>query len=112
MRLSSIILAGALSLAAVLPAHAIKRYNIANMSCEKVQSVVRNDGAAILRYPSTKVAGMTLYDRYVRNSSYCNLLHEYAERAWVPAKDDKTCAVKVCKPRIDDEFRRLRRHLQ
>lgn len=110
MRLSSVIIAGAVSLAAVLPAHAIKRYNIANMTCGKVQDIVRNDGAAILRYPSKQVAGMTLYDRYVRDSSFCNLLHEHAERAWVPAKDDKTCAVRVCKRRIFDEFPRMRRN--
>lgn len=112
MRVPSIILAAALSLTAILPAHAIKRYTITNMACEKVQSLVRNDGAAILRYPSKKVAGMTLYDRYVRDSNFCAFPHEYAERAWVPAKDDKTCAVRVCKPHIEDEFRRLRRHLQ
>ena len=99
MRAASVFFAAAIGLAMASPAHAIKRYNIANMACAKVQAIVRDDGAAILRYPSKRNPGMTLYDRYVRDSFYCSF-SEYAARAFVPAKDDKTCAVRKCEPVI------------
>ena len=98
MRYASAILAAAVTISTVLPAHSINRYTIASMSCASVQSAVRNDGAAILRHASAKIPGMTLYDRYVRNSDFCNP-HEAAETVFVAARDDSTCAVRICVPR-------------
>lgn len=94
MRLQAIT---ALALACGLgsPALAISRYNSTQMSCEAVRERVINEGAAILRYPSTRVAGMTLYDRYVTRNAACEQ-HEYAARSYVPTKDNPRCPVLNC----------------
>ena len=69
------------------------------------QVSVINEGAVILRYPSTRVQGMTLYDRYVTRSAMC-APHEYAERAYVPTRDTDRCPVLNCQP-YDPEPRRF-----
>lgn len=94
MRTSVIILAGAAGLAAVLPAQAIERYTITNMTCASVQAALRHDGAAILRHSS---AGLPIYDRYVGNTMHC-LSPEVAKPASVPASDNAQCAVLKCEP--------------
>jgi hypothetical protein len=78
-------------------AMAINRYNATTMTCENARQTLRNEGAAILRYPSKRVAGMTLYDRYVRNSQSCGY-NEYAEHATVPTSDNLKCPVLNCQP--------------
>lgn len=92
-------------------AMAINRYNVTTMPCENVRQILRDQGAAILRYPSTKVSGMTLYDRYVRSSQACDY-DEYAERATVPTKDNLKCPVLNCKPvsDLDDSWPRFIPH--
>ena len=78
------------------PAQAINRYNISTMSCAKVQSIVASQGAAILRYPSKRNPGLILYDRYVRNSGFCEP-GDYAKPASVPTADNPRCRVRHCK---------------
>ncbi len=85
------------------PAFAINRYNIQSMSCSKVQAIIQREGAAILRYPSKRVAGMTLYDRYVRNGLFCDP-GQHAERAFVPTRDNPSCWVWNCKQNDFDNF--------
>jgi hypothetical protein len=77
------------------PALAIQRYNVQTMSCASVQNAVNRDGAAILRYRSQRNPSLPLYDRYVRNGIYCDP-GEYAERAYVPTRDNKLCPVRKC----------------
>lgn len=78
-------------------AMAIERYNSTSLACENVRQILRSQGAAILRYPSTRVPGLPLYDRYVRNSNSCSP-GDYAERATVPTRDNPACPVLNCKP--------------
>lgn len=80
-----------------VPAHAISRYNLTGMTCEGARQTIRSEGAVILRYPSKNVAGMTLYDRYVRNSRHCDP-GEYAEWNYVPTKNNPRCPVLACEP--------------
>lgn len=91
--------------AAAGPALAISRYNATSMTCEAARAAIRSEGAVILRYPSTRVAGMTLYDRYVLDSDYCDD-SEYAERAYVPTRDQRRCPVLACEPKsnYDGQF--------
>lgn len=84
------------------PAFAISRYNSTGMSCAAVQRAIGREGAVILRYPSRNVRGMTLYDRYVIDSSFCDG-HEFADRATVPTADTPRCPVRACKTRPDPE---------
>ncbi|MCM2473860.1 hypothetical protein HGO38_10285 [Rhizobium sp. CG5] len=87
------------------PAEAISRYNLSGMTCEGARQAIRNEGAVILRHPSKRVAGMTLYDRYVRDSRQCDP-GEYAEWNYVPTKDSPRCPVLACEP-IPDRNDRL-----
>ncbi|MGE0500068.1 MAG: hypothetical protein AB7I79_00280 [Rhizobiaceae bacterium] len=97
----SLILAACLALVTA-EASAISRYNSKGMSCDNVQSVVRNEGAVILRYPSSR-SGMTLYDRYVAHRGFC--AHgEVTRVAGVPASDTRQCAVLKCEPISDDDL--------
>jgi hypothetical protein len=65
------------------------------MTCQKARAAIHNEGAVILRYPSKRVASMTLYDRYIRNSRFCDA-NQYAEWTGVPTKDDPNCRVLNC----------------
>ena len=87
------------------PALAISRYNTTQLTCDQVRQRVISEGAAILRYPSTRVKNMTLYDRYVTRTALCDP-HEYAERAYVPTKDTARCPVLNCQD-YDPESRRF-----
>lgn len=87
------------------PAMAISRYNTTALTCDEVRQRVISEGAAILRYPSTRVKNMTLYDRYVTRNAMCDP-HEYAERAYVPTRDTDRCPVLNCQD-YDPESRRF-----
>ena len=69
------LLAVAMAIAAVAPAQAVSRYSSLQLSCGEITAIVRREGAAIFRYPSPRRTGVTLYDRYVRNSSFCATHH-------------------------------------
>ncbi|BCH59995.1 hypothetical protein RvVAR0630_26190 [Agrobacterium vitis] len=90
---------------------AIERYNSTTLACENVRQILRDQGAAVLRYPSKRVPGMALYDRYVRNTNSCSP-GEYAERATVPTRDNPACPVLNCKPveNLQDGFIRFVPH--
>ncbi|RWM04708.1 MAG: hypothetical protein E5X80_19535 [Mesorhizobium sp.] len=100
-----ILLAACLMLVAA-EAQAVSRYDPTRMSCGRVQATIAGQGAVILRYQSTRVPGLPLYDRYVRDERFCNM-GEVRARAYVPSADTKSCPVYVCKrPDFDRHFRR------
>lgn len=92
---ATVSLALALCMASV-PAYAISRYNSQSMSCSRIQSVIRNEGAVILRYRSARNPSLPLYDRYVAHDGFCDF-NKYAAAAWVPSSDSRSCPVLVCK---------------
>lgn len=101
------LLAAAIALAS-LPAQAITRYNSTSMSCEEVRATIREDGAAIMRYRSTRNPSLPLYGRYVRDDRFCKA-EERAETVFIPSADRKSCPVRECKMvDIEDNFPRLR----
>lgn len=77
-------------------AHAITRYTSTRMDCDGVQTTVERDGAAIMRYASTRGTGAQLYGRFVRDGSFCSA-GELAQRSYIPASDTKQCPVLECK---------------
>ncbi|WP_136656811.1 hypothetical protein [Nitratireductor sp. XY-223] len=77
------------------PALAINRYNVQSMSCASVQQAVDRDGAAILRWQSARSPSVPIYDRYVRNSLFCDK-GQFPERAYVPSSNTAHCPVKRC----------------
>lgn len=82
-------------------AFAISRYNSKSMSCDQIKSVISSEGAVILRYPSTRVPGLTLYDRYVKHAGYC-WGSDVRNTTYVPSSDSSKCRVYNCKPRSND----------
>ncbi len=94
MRVTHFIIMAA-AIAAASPAAAISRYNSQSLTCDQVRQRVINEGAVILRYPSTRVRGLTLYDRYVTRNAQCES-HEFADRAYVPTRDAARCPVLNC----------------
>lgn len=77
-------------------AGAISRYNSQRMTCERVQAVLRAEGAAILSYRSP--ADIPLYDRYVQHAGYCET-GKYSRLASVPTRDTRSCPVLKCAQR-------------
>jgi hypothetical protein len=83
-------------------AHAISSYNPTKMNCADVKSVIRKQGAVMLRWTSP-TAGVPRYGRYVSGSAFCNI-GERARQTLVPAKDKRSCGVSDCRPYFDDDF--------
>ena len=86
----------ALTLAIVLvasPSFAISRLNPLAMNCASARAAVHNQGAVIFRWTSPR--GLPLYDRFVRNSRYCDA-NQYAEWKHIPTRDDRSCPVLNC----------------
>lgn len=75
-------------------ASAISRYNSTNLSCERIQNILATQKAAIFRYPSKRVANLPLYDRYVRNGSYCDT-NQVTEEVTIPSANGQ-CPVLHC----------------
>ena len=71
---------------ASMPANAISRYYSKKLSCAAIHRILSTEKAAVLRYPSTRIANLTLYDRYVRNESYC-FPHQVGEIVKIPSRD-------------------------
>lgn len=85
-------------------AHAISRYTSTSMSCARVQQTIRQDGAAIMRYGSTRNPGLQLYGRYVADRRYCEW-GEAAVSTTIPAADRQNCPVRECQTvDFDDPF--------
>ncbi len=85
------------------PAFAISRLSPLKMTCEQARAAVRNQGAVIFRWTSPR--GLPLYDRFVRNSRYCDP-NEYAEWKRIPTRDTRACPVLFCENlnRLDGDF--------
>ena len=77
-------------------AGAISRYESLKLSCARVHSIIASQGAAIMRHPSTRVRGLVLYDRYVRDGTLCEV-GEAAYLFYIPTKDTKNCPVYACR---------------
>lgn len=73
------------------------RVNALQHSCESLQQIVEENGAAIIRYPSRTKPGLTLYDRYISSVSYCGN-RQMSETMSIPAADTKSCRVRHCVP--------------
>lgn len=95
--LRTIVTCGALA-ALATDAHAIERLNALQSSCERVQQVVARDGEVILRFPSTRVAGLTLYTRFVRGDLQCDS-REMADKSSISTARGEVCKLYVCAPK-------------
>ncbi len=86
-------------------ASAISRYQTKSMTCAQVQSVLRQEGAAILRWQSKRDSSLPIYGKYVSSVRYCEFGEE-TTFASVPTVDDQGCDVRRCqRPDNDRRFR-------
>ena len=76
-------------------ASAISRYNTNTMSCARVMAALNADGVAILRYPARNNPSLQLYDRYVRDRSFCTSTQSALVMS-VPTSDNRNCPVRKC----------------
>ena len=76
-------------------ASAQERFDIDGMTCAEVQALLEREGKAILRYKSTSVLGLPLYDLYVSSQKHCEA-GEVALRKGVPTTDKEYCPVYKC----------------
>lgn len=76
-------------------ASAIERYQTTSMSCARVQAALAADGQAILRYPAPDNPSLVLFDRYVRDRTFCSS-SQRADLRSVPAADTPSCRVRKC----------------
>ncbi len=80
------ILATALLAALATPALAQGRPSTLQMSCGQAEAVVNQRGAIVL------ATGRDLYDRYVKNGSFCPI-SDYPRDAFVPTRDNPQCHI-------------------
>jgi hypothetical protein len=78
-----------------------QRLTTTSLSCERVRSIVRQEGGIVMYWQSTRVQGLPRYERLVRDSNFCQP-QDYAEPYYVPTADVEKCIVKRCQPRIND----------
>lgn len=78
---------------AATPSLAVTRVNPLSITCEQARQTVHQRGAVIFRWTSPR--GLPLYDRFVRNSRYCDA-NQYAEWKNIPTRNDPTCPVLNC----------------
>jgi hypothetical protein len=76
-------------------AYAIERYQTTSMSCARVQAALDSQGQAILRYPARNNPSLVLFDRYVRDRTFCSS-SQRADLQSVPAADTPNCGVRKC----------------
>ena len=74
-------------------ASALVRYMVQGMTCAEVQQAVERDGIAIL-FRQGK-SGVALYDRFVKDGSFC-ATGSTAAREGIEAADTNDCRVTKC----------------
>jgi hypothetical protein len=74
-------------------ASAIVRYMVQGMTCVEVQDALDRDGINILYRQGE--SGVVLYDRFVKDESYCRALSTAASEKIAVADTDK-CPVRKC----------------
>lgn len=80
---------------ATTTASAISRHNSTSLTCDRIQSIINSEGAAIMRYKSPRNPSLTLFDRYVSNGAFCDT-EKYPILATIPAADTNRCLVFRC----------------
>ena len=81
-------------------AQAITRHDTQDLTCNRLQVLVRREGETILRFRSSR--GLLLYDRYVAHAGFCED-GQYAQTGWVPTIDQSSCPVLRCLQRTFEE---------
>lgn len=76
------------------PAVAVDRLNASEHPCASIHERIESEGAIIVRYPSSRPIGLTLYDRYVAGAYMCGS-DDGLVNVTVPAHDGM-CTLTAC----------------
>ncbi len=76
------------------PAVGLERLDLETINCEAAMSLTGRDDGVVLRQRSGRVAGLTLFQRYVRHSGQC-FGGDIARPVDVQASDG-VCALMIC----------------
>jgi hypothetical protein len=74
-------------------ASAVVRYMVQGMTCAEVQEALDRDGIAVLYRQGS--SGVSLYDRFVRDGSFCEALSTTAA-VRIAVADTDECRVSKC----------------
>jgi hypothetical protein len=74
---------------------AAAQLNAARMTCADLQMAVEQSGSAIVPYQSQRSPGLSLYERYVRNSQFC-VGNDITEVDFVATGDRLNCPLERC----------------
>jgi len=75
---------------------AIEKRSSVSTSCDAAAKIIERDGAMILRYPSERVQGLVLYNKFVRSSSQCDGGQATVTSA-VRTADSNECNLLICR---------------
>jgi hypothetical protein len=75
----------------------VMRQNSKEMSCEAVQVMIKQQGKAVLRWPSKNKPDLTMYNVYVADSTHC-VGQGAITTATVSTADNPKCKVNYCAP--------------
>lgn len=81
--------------ASPLSAEAISRYETTRLSCDRIQSILKAEGTAILRYASSRNPSVVKYDIYAAPGGQCKSGGR-GRLSTVPAANTKSCPVLKC----------------
>lgn len=65
-------------------------------TCRELQDSISENGAVILRYPSSTAQAPRRYDRFVADQSECPAHYETLKVRRLPALDTDACPAHVC----------------
>jgi hypothetical protein len=91
-----LVIAVSLTLAAIVPAHAVTRLDASQMTCAEVQERISEEGAVILRYRSASEPPVQHYGRYVVDDRMCTAGTTKSYATTIVTSDNEACPVRVC----------------
>jgi hypothetical protein len=72
------------------------RHNVGNLSCDRVQAILKAEGSAILAYRSKTNASIQRYDRFVRDAGLCTIGRQVVSSTSIPVAGGQSCRVRKC----------------
>jgi hypothetical protein len=72
------------------------RHNVGNLSCDRVQAILKAEGSAILAYRSKTNPSIQRYDRFVRDAGLCSIGRQVLSSTSIPVAGGQSCRVGKC----------------
>lgn len=95
---SAMVFAGLLT-PSLVAAQSVTRVDASRLSCQALQGVIKDKGAAIVKSRSL-ISGNRLSERYVSRRGFCDV-GQYIQYRTVATSDVISCSVKLCSERLN-----------